>query len=191
MASAARGPYRSAMNDDPTLPPSTTGPCCSRRRFVTLLPGLAAALVLGAAPLRAAVRTRRPTEHPDPRPGIDGSEVLTAGALAGFPQLIPLYDGIRKHAALADGVMCYCGCALLPDYRSLLTCYEGGAMAKFCPICQGMGRLLVGRAEEGQSLEQIRRAIDARFGNGGGSHDGHSLRAQGAHGIHASGPARR
>lgn len=168
--------------------------CCSRRRFFALLPAAAAsALVLGAAPLRAAVRVgRRPTGHPDPRPGIDGANVLTASALAGFPNLVPLYDGIRKHAALADGIMCYCGCALLPGYRSLLTCYEGEGMAKFCPICQGMGRLLVGRAEEGQSLEQIRRAIDARFGNGGG--DGppsRLLAAQGPHRVHGGGTPRR
>jgi hypothetical protein len=40
-------------------------------------------------------------------------------------------------------------------------------MAKYCPVCQGQGRLLVRRAGEGQTLEQIRRAIDARFGSGG------------------------
>lgn len=156
------------------------------------------AALAGARPLRAALAPMLGSEHPDPRPGIDGSKVLAEADLAGFPQLVELYDGIRKHAALADGVQCQCGCAQISGHRSLLTCYEDSAMAKFCPICQGQGRLLVGRAEEGQTLEQIRRAIDARFGSVGGG-AGHaargrssaSLRAQSAHGVHTRGATGR
>jgi len=36
-------------------------------------------------------------------------------------------------------------------------------MARGCLICQGEGRLAYRRWKEGQSLDQIRRAIDARF----------------------------
>jgi hypothetical protein len=154
-------------------------PLVPRRRFLALVPGAAlAALVAGADPLRAwvgraecashAADGRRLAVHPDPRPGVDGSKVLTAERLSGYPDLVPVFDGIREHAELADGVACYCGCTELPGYRSLLTCYEEGFdMAKYCPVCQGQGRLLVRRAGEGQTLEQIRRAIDARFGSGG------------------------
>jgi hypothetical protein len=149
----------------------------SRRRFLALLPGAGlTALIAGAASPSAALhgphrRLGAPgwaAEHPDPRPGIDGAKVLRAEQLSSYPDLIPLFDGIREHAALADGVLCYCGCAELPGYRSLLTCFEEGFdMARFCPICQAQGRLLVGRAGEGQTLEQIRRAIDARYASGG------------------------
>ena len=52
---------------------------------------------------------------------------------------------------------------MLLGNRSLLTCYHEGGMARGCPICQGEGRLAYGRWKEGQSLDQIRRAIDARF----------------------------
>ncbi len=182
------------MDDSNGTPP------CSRRRFLALLPGLAAlAAVAGVRPLRAALGPHDPlgplggSEHPDPRPGIDGSKVLTADDLAGFPNLIELYDGVRKHAALADGVQCQCGCAQLSGHRSLLICYEESAMAKFCPICQAQGRLLVGRAEEGQTLEQIRRAIDARFGSVGGesARAGRSLRAQRANGVDTRGATGR
>jgi hypothetical protein len=63
---------------------------------------------------------------------------------------------------IADGLACYCGCELLGN-RSLLTCYSPTGMARGCPICQGEARLAHRRWKEGQSLEQIRRAIDARY----------------------------
>lgn len=144
----------------------------SRRRFLAAIPGAAlAASILGlrASEIGAAPLPLR--EHPDPRPDIDGSKVTKAEDLA--DDVVELFDGIRTHAALADGVTCYCGCALMPGYRSLLTCFEEGFdMGKYCPVCQGQGRLLVRRAEEGQSLDQIRRAIDARYGGGGQRHHG-------------------
>ena len=73
-------------------------------------------------------------------------------------------DAPREVPHVADGIRCYCGCADIPGYYSLLTCYEEGGMAQICEICQGQGRLVYRRHQEGQSLDQIRRAIDARFG---------------------------
>lgn len=145
----------------------------SRRRFLSLLPvaGVGAALV----GLPELVRPRAlwagtgdlpgaPGNHPDPRPGIDGSTVLTAEELADTPHVVEIYDGIREAPHIADGIRCYCGCADLPGTRSLLSCYEEGGMARYCDICQGEGRLAYRRHQEGQSLDQIRRAIDARYG---------------------------
>lgn len=109
---------------------------------------------------------RRGPGHPDPRPGIDGSKVLGAEDLSGFPHLVSLFDSIREIPHIVDGIRCYCGCADLDGFRSLLTCYEAPAgMARFCEICEGQGRLACNRSKEGQSLEQIRRAIDARYGS--------------------------
>jgi hypothetical protein len=52
----------------------------------------------------------------------------------------------------------------MPDHRSLLSCYEdAGAMAMMCEICQGQGELVVRRGREGQTLAQIRTAINARY----------------------------
>jgi hypothetical protein len=135
-----------------------------RRAFLALAPGAAAAFV-------AAVRRGEPApyaalfawEHPEPRPDVDGSSVLTPEELAGAPHVIDLFDGIRAIPHIADGIRCHCGCAELDGYRSLLSCYEAPGMAQWCEICQGAGRLAVRRAGEGQSLAQIRRAIDARF----------------------------
>jgi hypothetical protein len=102
--------------------------------------------------------------HPTPRKGITGARVLGGAQLAKWPHLQQLFDGIRTIPEIADGIRCSCGCAELPGYYSLLSCYEGDAMATICPICQGAGRLTVRLHSEGQTLDQIRVAVDAQFG---------------------------
>jgi hypothetical protein len=102
--------------------------------------------------------------HPTPRNGITGAKVLTGAQLSAWPDLQQLFEGIRGIPAIADGIRCSCGCADLPGYYSLLSCYEGAAMATICPICQGTGRLTVRLHAEGQTLAQIRVAVDAQFG---------------------------
>jgi hypothetical protein len=147
-----------------------------RRSFLAALLPLAAVVLpwpLAAAHRRARTECgnhvrgmARAVVHPEPRPGITGARVLSAAKLQSLPALLPVFDGIREFAHLADGIGCYCGCADQPEYRSLLTCYEDGtAMAIHCEICQGQGKLLVRRAREGQTLAQIRSAIDARYGS--------------------------
>jgi hypothetical protein len=153
----------------PTYPPSwkqhieMSATQHTRRGFLKALPFGALAL-FGLVPRRlAGWSVFRSTDHPDPRPGIDASKVLTADQLTN-PAAAPIYDMIREIPQIADGIRCNCGCADLPGYYSLLTCYEGGGMAQFCAICQGQARLAHRRVGEGQSLDQIRKAIDARFG---------------------------
>jgi hypothetical protein len=140
-------------------------PHVTRRDFLLLAAG--AALSLPA--LRPRVLLAGPTrwEHPEPRPDIDGSNVLTAADLADAPHAVDAFDGIREFAHLADGIRCHCGCAELDGYRSLLSCYEDPGMARWCEICQGMGRLVARRGREGQTLDQIRRAVDARYAAAG------------------------
>ncbi len=114
----------------------------------------------GAAPAPRAV----PVTHPTPRKGITGAKVLAADQLGKSSHLASLFDGIRAIPEIADGIHCSCGCAELPGYYSLLSCYEGDAMAKICPICQGAGKLTVRLHAEGQTLAQIRIAVDAQYG---------------------------
>ena len=102
--------------------------------------------------------------HPVPRRGITGAKVLTAPQLSNTPDLVELFDGIRAIPQIADGIGCHCGCADANGHRSLLTCYEGEAMAKSCPICQGEGRVAVRLTKARKSLVEIRAAIDAQFG---------------------------
>lgn len=136
----------------------------SRRTF--LASACAGVLTLGGAPRRPSRHHRAsptPGPHPEPRPGVDASKVLTAEALDGDARLIELYDGIRAIPHIADGIRCQCGCADVPGYYSLLTCYEEGGMAIWCEICQTEGRMVARLHNAGRTLDQIRAAVDARF----------------------------
>jgi hypothetical protein len=133
----------------------------SRRQFLVHVAAQASALVTAMLlPRRAAASP----VHPTPRPGITGEKVLSGEPLAKVPQLVALFDGIRAIPGVADGIRCNCGCASLPGFYSLLSCYEGDGMARICPICQGQGRVTVRLHKEGRTLDEIRAAIDAQYG---------------------------
>lgn len=102
--------------------------------------------------------------HPTPRPDYTAGKVLAADQLGGDKELITLFDGIRKIPQVADGIRCSCGCAELPGFYSLLSCYEGkDAMAQWCTICAGTGALVIRLHGRGRTLDQIREAVDARY----------------------------
>ena len=130
----------------------------SRRQFV------ASAAAILFLPRRArAMRSAGP--HPTPRPGITAAKVVSGDKLDGKADLIQLFDGVREIPQVIDGIRCQCGCATSDGFYSLLSCYEGdAAMAKICHICQGEGKLTVRLHKEGKSLDEIRLAIDAKFG---------------------------
>jgi hypothetical protein len=145
-------------------------PQLSRRHVIRLLAAAAAAALVPLTPTRAhalkLLGLPVSGDHPDPRPGIDGSNVLMAADLGNAPHLIELFDAVREMAHVVDGILCYCGCGGLDGYRSLLPCYEAPGMAQYCEVCQGQARLAYSRWKEGQTLDQIRRATDARYGHG-------------------------
>ena len=132
----------------------------SRRRFLGACSATVAALLVP----RRNVWARGTGPHPTPRPGITGDKVLTSKQLADTPDLIPLFGSIRKIPEVVDGIHCNCGCTNPPKFYSLLSCYESDGMARHCPVCQGQGQLVVRLHNEGKSLDQIRAAIDAKFG---------------------------
>jgi hypothetical protein len=145
----------------------------TRRRFVGRSIGalLALAGLVRARPLHASSiastppRRRYGGPHPTPRPGIDASKVLTREMLTEHPAAEPVFDMVRKIPQIVDGIRCQCGCAELPEFYSLLSCYEADGMAQHCVICQGEARLAFRLHEQGKSLDQIRAAIDAKFGS--------------------------
>ena len=128
-----------------------------RRDFLRAL-GQSAALVIFAPLDLLGDVVEGSRQHPDPRPGVDGSAVLAADRV--MPRLAELFDAIREIPHIADGIACRCGCGAIEGMRSLLSCYEGAGMAQFCMICEGDGRLVVRLSREGRSLDQIRSAID-------------------------------
>jgi len=139
----------------------------TRRQFVASLPALflasaSARRVLCASPMVASAHIG---DHPTPRPGITSAKVLTKDQLgAEHADAAPVFDMVREIPEVVDGIRCNCGCAELPGYYSLLSCFEGEAMARHCGICQGQARVAVRLHKEGKSLDEIRTAIDAKFG---------------------------
>jgi hypothetical protein len=144
----------------------------SRRHFLRrsaaallALVGLAHARPAEAGTLaRGAVRRAPKGPHPTPRPGIDASKVLTREKLTESPAAEPVFDMVRQIPQIADGIRCQCGCAEIPEFYSLLSCYESDGMAQHCVICQGEGKLAFRMHEQGKSLDEIRAAVDAKFG---------------------------
>jgi hypothetical protein len=139
-------------------------PKLSRRAALQFAAATALWTVRPRALLAAAAQLDGPV-HPVPRRGITGAKVATAAMLVNSSHLVSLFDGVRAIPHIADGIRCHCGCADLDGHYSLLTCYEGeDAMAKICPICQGMGRVAVRMSKAGRPLDDIRAAVDAQFG---------------------------
>lgn len=132
-----------------------------RRTFISQFGAAVALLAPTVLSARVAVARRQGT-HPDPRPGIDASKVLTADQLQN-PAAAPVYDMVREMPQIADGIRCTCGCAELPDYYSLLTCFEEQGMAQWCDICQGQARRAHRLFKDGKTLDEIRASIDARY----------------------------
>ena len=145
------------MNGGAGTTPNDTPMTLSRRRFLALVP-----LVL-AAPRAVAMRTRKP-KHPTPRAGITAARVLADAKLTDA-SAAPVYAMVREIPQVVDGIRCNCGCADLAGFYSLLTCFEQGGMAQHCVICQGQAKLAHKLHGEGWSLNGIRTAIDAQFGD--------------------------
>jgi hypothetical protein len=143
----------------------------SRRQFLRAsasallgLIGLARAGAAEAGTLAgSSMRRPAPGQHPTPRPGIDASKVLTRAQLTEHPAAEPVFAMVRKIPHIVDGIRCQCGCAELPEFYSLLSCYEADGMAQHCVICRGEASLAFRMHEQGKSLDQIRAAIDEKF----------------------------
>jgi len=129
----------------------------SRRHFLALLP-----LALLARPARALTLPK--PKHPIPRPGITAARVVPAARLHDS-EVAALFAKAREIPQVLDGIRCNCGCAEVEGFYSLLSCYEQDGMAQHCLICQGEARLAHTLHSEGWSLDGIRRAIDAEFGD--------------------------
>jgi hypothetical protein len=140
----------------------------SRRDFLQSCLVLSAAALLPQRPHRSPchhVHRAQAGGHPTPRPGIDASRVAKASELRDSPDAIVAFNEVRQIPQIVDGIRCQCGCATLPGFYSLLSCYEtADAMAKSCHICQGEGRYAFRLHRAGKTLDEIRAAIDSRFG---------------------------
>ena len=140
-------------------PPTTPIP---RARALRLLG--AALLVAVARPraLLAQPRRGRGFKHPDPRPGITSANVLAEEKLAGKRKKVKdAFAAVRKRPEIFDGVLCPCHCE--GQHRSLLVCFETDQPTG-CLGCQEAALFVEKHASAGESLEQIRKAMDEEWG---------------------------
>jgi hypothetical protein len=126
-------------------------------------------VVAGVAVVALAVVLVRPragnaAAHPDPRPGITAERVLPAAMVPQRPGTLEAYEAARRVPQVLDGVYCHCNCSKSIGHRSLLTCFESDH-GSGCDICMGEAMLAAQMAGSGNSLAQIRKAIDAQFGS--------------------------
>jgi len=134
----------------------------TRRQFAALLP---ATLIAGLGKARRGFAAPPiVSDHPIPRPGITAAKVLTKDQLGEHKDAAPVFDLVRQIPQVVDGIRCQCGCSALEGKYSLLSCYEDDGMAAHCQICQGEARLAYRLHKQGKSLDDIRAAIDAKFG---------------------------
>ena len=134
----------------------------TRRQFLSTTSAAVVALLL---PRRTARAAAPPGPHPVPRAGITGARVLTRAQLSDRPKLVSLFDSVREIPEVVDGIRCNCGCGGQEGFYSLLSCFEGtDAMARECGICQGQGRIAARLHKAGKSLDEIRVAVDAKYG---------------------------
>ncbi len=125
---------------------------------------VAGAAALGVVGVLVATQSGAAAGHPEPRAGITAEQVLPPAAVPRTPGAADAYVAARAAPATLDGVYCYCDCSKHSGHRSLLTCFESEHGAH-CDICMGEGILAAQLASQGRSLNEIREAIDARFGS--------------------------
>jgi len=136
-----------------------------RRHFLRgTVGGLGTLLSLPTLGRAATFPVRRRGPHPTPRPGITAARVLSREQLGESPKLIQLFDQVREIPEVVDGIGCRCGCDDLEGYYSLLSCYEGTAMARHCEVCQAQARLVHRLHKQKKTLDEIRTAIDEKYG---------------------------
>lgn len=135
----------------------------------TPIPRSAALRLLGTALLVAVVRSRdllamprRGFKHPAPRPGITAANVLPEAKLAGKKKRVKdSFAAVRSRPEIFDGVLCPCHCE--GEHRSLLVCFETD-QPMGCLACQEAALFVEKRAAKGESLDQIRKAVDEEWG---------------------------
>ena len=73
------------------------------------------------------------------------------------------YAVARAHPEIFDGLYCVCECKESMGHRSLLSCFES-RQATGCWGCREQAELVAELLKKGETLEQIRKAFDAKWG---------------------------
>lgn len=122
-------------------------------------------LVAGAAVLGLALKGPDAGAHPAPREGITRQGLMPAARYDGHLRIQTVYQQAARVPAVLDGLYCYCGCGDHMGHRSLYTCFETDHAAA-CDVCLSQASQAYRLSQAGQSLDQIREAVDNTFSSG-------------------------
>lgn len=109
--------------------------------------------------------------------GVRRIRASTASAAAAAPRLTldpsqftgetrQAYTVAEKHPELLAQLDCYCGCEQHEGHKNLLDCFRTMHGAG-CDICVGEAVTAGQMYESGTPVDQIRAALQARYGHGG------------------------
>ena len=142
---------------------ASTRESMSRRVALRTLSGALGASALALVPrgLAGAVDPRDEVEHPTPREGITAEKVLPDEELP--ERARAAYGAAREIPQVLDGLYCHCDCGERDKLRSLLSCFET-RMPTSCGICREEAVMALRLHREGKSLDEIRAAVDRRYG---------------------------
>ena len=121
-------------------------------------------VVLSAGYSVLSARTAGAQEHPAPREGITGANVLPPEQFRDDPRVAQVYAEASRIAPVLDGLYCHCDCHHHAGHRSLLSCFES-EHGSGCDTCLGEAHLAYEMSQRGATLQQIRTAIDQQFGH--------------------------
>lgn len=100
-------------------------------------------------------------KHPEPRPGITSEGVLPDENVPEKSK--KAYEAAREIPQILDGLYCHCDCADRDGLRSLLSCFET-KMPFSCGMCRGEAELAHKLHLAGKTLDEIRAAVDRKYG---------------------------
>lgn len=124
-------------------------------RFIWVLLAVLALVVIW----RFAVPADALAHHPDPRADITAASVVDAARYAAAPDVAATYAAAAEIPQILDGLYCHCDCSQHSGHRSLLTCFESDHGAA-CDICLAEARIAYQMHQQGQTLDEIRSAVD-------------------------------
>lgn len=100
--------------------------------------------------------------HPTPRADAAQLEMVPAARYASTPGIAEVYQMAAEIPDVLDGIFCYCYCHDNFAHYSLLDCFRSDHGAG-CDVCLQEAMLAYRMNQQGNSLNQIRQAVDQQF----------------------------
>ncbi|MDX1673737.1 MAG: CYCXC family (seleno)protein [Longimicrobiales bacterium] len=102
------------------------------------------------------------THHPEPREHIGHEHVVPAERYEAYPRVAEIYEMVAATPHVIDGIYCYCDCSQHSGHYSLLDCFHDDHAAR-CDICLSEAAMAHRMHNDGESLDDIRTAIDRLY----------------------------